>query len=315
MRRRDVFLAIICLLTVVAVAALLFSRSYHEPNLESIVEIWADVIRDLDQVGKTVTRVSAKREMEIGRGIEKEIARYWPIKHDPANQYYVAKVGQLVLEHTQRKGIEYRFYILDAPFINAFALPGGGIYITTGMLEFLESEAELAALLGHEISHVDLRHCIDRLQYELAVRKIGGSDLAAITRVGYMLVGLAFSEQQELEADAGGVILVAKARYDPRAALPIFERLAKFQAGMRGERNRQRGKPTTMVEELGIAVGKALEQYFATHPPTDTRIRELNTVFARNTRAWHGRRFYVGRSNYQERIPRSRDDRPVEWIG
>jgi predicted Zn-dependent protease len=314
MNRRDLFLVTICLLTLTAGGVLAISRTNQETDLDAVVEIWADVVRDLDGIGKTITRVSAKREMEIGREIKEQIDRHWPIKHDPANSHYVAKVGEQLLEHTQRKDIQYSFHILESPAINAHALPGGGIYITTGMLDFLESEAELAAILGHEISHVDLRHCIDRIQYELAVRKIGGNDLAAITRVGSMLVGLAFSEQQEMEADAGGAILAAKARYDPRAAAALFERLAKFESQRHGDRQAQREKSTSMVEELGIALGKALQHYFATHPVTEARIRELHGVFNRNTRAWQGRSFYSGRSNYQDRIPRSQSERPGEWL-
>lgn len=314
MNRRDVFLMILCLITLIAAGFLVVSRTNQETDLEAVVEIWADVIRDLDGVGKTVTRVSAKREMEIGREIRSQMDRSWTIKHDPANWHYVSRVGERLLEHTQRKDLQYSFYILDSPAVNAHALPGGGIYITTGMLDFLESEAELAALLGHEISHVDLRHSIDRIQYEIAVRKIGGSDLAAITRVGSMLVGLAFNEQQEFEADAGGALLAAKAQYDPRAAVAVLERLAKREPKTRLDRKAQRGRPTTMVEELGTALGKALEQYFATHPVTETRIRELNRVFTRNARAWQGQRFYVGRSNYQDRIPRANSERSGEWL-
>jgi predicted Zn-dependent protease len=308
--KRNAVLVGICLLTATAVGLLAVSRTDHEVSLESVVEIWADVIRDTDRVGLTVTRVSVEREMEIGQEIEKR--RPWPLKDDPALQAYVAAVGQSLVPHIQRRGIMYRFVIIDSPMINAFALPGGGIVITTGMLNFLESEAELAAILGHEISHVDLRHCIERLQYELAARKIAGRELAMIARLQYQLVNLGFNEQQELEADAGGVILAAKAGYDPRAAITVFERLAKVKRGWQGKK--PRGKPTLMVGELGTALEKALEHYFATHPPTDKRVRQLKSVINRNASAWRGQQFYVGRSNYRDRIPRSSDARPEEVV-
>lgn len=313
MRRQKLLLVSICLLVAVAGVLLFLSRTDDEVSLNAALEIWADIIRDIDRVGLTMTRVSVKRETEIGLQIEQEIAGYRRPKDDPTLQAYVAEVGQTLVGHIQRRGIRYRFYIVDSPMINAHAISGGGIYITTGMLKILESEAELAAILGHEISHVDLRHCIDRLQYEIAARKIGGSDLAAIARVGYVLAGVAFSEQQELEADAGGAILAAKARYDPRAAVAIFERLTKIKAQRYGEEKARREKPTTMTEELGAALGKALEQYFATHPPMEARVRDLNKVLDRNARAWQGQRFYVGRSNYQDRIPRLHSERQAEW--
>jgi predicted Zn-dependent protease len=308
--KRNAVLVGICVLTATAVGLLAISRTDHEVSLESVVEIWADVIRDVDRVGLTVTRVSVEREMEIGQEIEKR--RPWPLKDDPALQVYVAAVGESLVSHVQRRGIMYRFAIIDSPMINAFALPGGGIVVTTGMLNFLESEAELAAILGHEISHVDLRHCIERLQYELAARKIAGRELAMIARLQYQLVNLGFNEQQELEADAGGVMLAAKAGYDPQAAITVFEPLATVKRGRQGKQPRE--KPSLMVGELGIALEKALEHYVATHPPTDKRVRQLGSVITRNASAWRGQQFYVGRSNYRDRIPRSSEARPDEVV-
>ncbi len=316
MSRQNALLVIICLITATAGTLLALSRMRHEVDFESVVEIWADILRDVDRVGLTVTRVSVKQEMEIGREIEQEIGRYWHVESDPLLQTYVAGVGQTLLTHIQRKGIGYRFYVLDSSVINAYAIPGGGIYLTKGMLDFLESEAELAAILGHEISHVDMRHSIERLQYELAARKIVGKDLALIARIGYTLMGVGFSEQQELEADAGGAILATKARYDPRGGMAVLDRLAKLERRRKEEAGRPvkgRKKPTLMVEELGTALGKALERYFATHPPTDKRIRELTQVLERNARAWRGQKFYVGRSNHRNRAPRSQWEDDGEW--
>lgn len=307
MKSRRVVLGGICLLTVAAGSLLAISRTDQEVDLDSVLEIWADIVRDADRVGLTITRVSAGREMEIGREIEEEIARQWRLKDDLRVKAYVTSVGETLLKHTQRRTVGYRFYIVDSSVINAFAIPGGGIYITTAMLNFLVSEAELAAILGHEISHVDLMHSIERLQYELMARKIVGKDLAVIARIGYALVGLGFSKQQELEADAGGAILAAKAGYDPQAAIAAFERLSQF------ERGEKRKKPTLMVEELGTAVGTALEHYFATHPPTEKRTQQLHLVFQRNQRAWRGQRFYIGRSNYMDRVARSSSERASEW--
>lgn len=318
-KRRHVMLVVVWLLTATAGLLVALSRADHEVDFGSVVEVWADIIRDVDRVGLTITRIPPQREMEIGREIEKEVAkRYWRLKDDPVPQGYVAAVGHALSQQTQRRAIAYRFYIINASMINAFALPGGGIYITTGMLNILESEAELAAILGHEISHVDLRHCIERLQYELAARKIVGRDLAMIARIGYMLVGLGFSEQQELEADAGGVILAAKAKYYPGAGMAVFERLAKVESDRREVARKSGGneakKPTLMVEELATGLGKALEQYFATHPPWEKRIGELKQVSERHGRSWREQKFfYVGRSNYRDQIPRTQIEEPDEW--
>ena len=228
MKRQTMALVMIGVLMVAAGGLLAISETDYEVDLRSVVEIWGDLVRDVDRVGLTITRVSAKREMEIGRKIEEEMLR--KRRHaDNGLQAYVAGVGATLARHAQRKGISYRFYVLDSTVINAHATPGGGVYVTTGMLNFLQSEAELAAILGHEINHVDLKHCIERLQYELAARKIVGDDLAGIVRIGYWMGGVGFNEQQELEADAGGVILAAKAEYDPRAGIAFHERMAQVK--------------------------------------------------------------------------------------
>jgi predicted Zn-dependent protease len=262
--------------------------------------------RDASQVGLAVTRLSDQREMEIGHEIEAEIGETGWLQDDSTLQAYVAAVARPLLEHTRRKAIAYRFHVIGSPEINAFAIPGGGIYVTKGMVDFLSSEAELAAVLGHEISHVDLKHCVERLQYEVAARKIGGDDIAAIVSLGSFLVGIGYSKQQELEADAQGVLFAAAAGYDPAAARSAFQRLAQREPKAPVE------KPTLMSGELAVALGKSLEQYFTTHPPTQIRIRELETLYARNARVWRGRTFYVGHWNYQERIPRSQSDQPNE---
>jgi predicted Zn-dependent protease len=249
--------------------------------------------------------------MEIGRGVEEEMGVSLSARTDeePKLQKYVQEVGSVVAANVARKGIAYHFHVLDTLAVNAFALPGGTIYVTTGMINFLGSEAELAAILGHEVSHVDLKHPIGRLQYELIARKVVGRDLATIARVGYTLVALGFSEQEELEADATGVILAAKAGYDPRAAESTFARLMQ-----REPRERPRAKaPTTILSELAGSVIDVLEQYFATHPPTKQRIEEIDKVLARNGAVWRGTRFYEGVQNYDDRVPRATQDRTDEW--
>lgn len=291
MTRRKVRLALLVLLAAAAVGLLAQSRTDYHVDLRSVIEIWGELVRDVDHIGLTVTRVSAKREMEIGREIGNEIARHERLIDGDPRLSDLERVAEALLKHIRRKEIEYRFHVVDSSHVNAFAVSGGGIYVTTAMLDFLQSEAELAALLGHEISHVDLMHCIERLQYELAARKIVGAGLAEIVAIGYGLVSLGFSERQELQADATGMILAAKAGYDPKAAIALQQRFAMIQ----GEAKETGEQPTLMLGELGAALGKALEQYFATHPPAHLRVRHLERTYQRNASDWKSREFRVGR--------------------
>lgn len=254
LNRHTISLVAIGLLTALAAALLTASRTDHEVDLGTVVEIWGDVLRDVDRFGLTLTRVSTEREVEVGREIETMIARrqrLGPLVSNPKLLAYVTGVGEALAQYAQREGIEYRFHILGTDNVNAYAISGGVVLVTRGMLDLLESEAELAAILGHEISHVDFNHCIENLQYELIARKVVGHDLAAIASLGYSLIRVGFSEQQELEADAGGMILAAKAGYDPQAAIGAFRKPRHIEE----------------ISSDGGVVQRAIAQYFATHPP------------------------------------------------
>jgi predicted Zn-dependent protease len=322
------YFRVLAILLVAAAAGLLLvlERADYEVSLDSVLETWADLVRDVDRIGLVVTQVSAAREIEIGREIHRGIARRWRLLDNTDLHAYVVDVGNTLAPRVQRRDIDYFFRIIDTPSVNAFAIPGGGIYITTGMLGFLQSEAELATVLGHEMIHVDFKHCIERLQYELAARKIVGRDLAILARIGYSLALVGFSEQQELEADAAGALLAAGDFYDPYAAQTVFVRLAAVEAqrkaaaqpaDAKGSRSPtspgSKGKPPTMLAEAGASLERALEQYFATHPPAETRIRHLQRVYERNASAWRGQSFYVGRLNYAEKTARFRAIHTEEW--
>jgi predicted Zn-dependent protease len=311
MNARIIVLAVIGVLSAGSAILLLLGDTDYEVGLDSAVEIWADVARDADFIGLRVTRVTAEREMEIGREIEQDVLRWFRVDADQALQDYVEQVGQALAPHAVRGGIEYRFHVIDADYVNAFAIPGGGVFITSGMLEFLETEAELAAILGHEISHIDLRHSIERLQYELFARRIVGN-LAGIIRMAHELVGVGYSEQQELEADRRGALISANAGYDILGAVDVLARLATMGIEEYGSREAER--PTLVTGEVLGALWDALGDYFASHPATPQRGRELAGLVTRNTGDTLGRDLYVGRSNHADRVPRAQDDRADERI-
>lgn len=145
------------------------------------------------------------------------------------------------------------------------------MFVTTRMLEFPETEASSPRSLGHEISHVDLCHCIERLQYEPAARRIVGT-LASILRLAHELVGVGYDEQQELESDRRGVLLGAAAGYDVVGGLSVFGRLARNE-----------------IEEGNT--WRRIRRHWAA--------RERAALIERNESEWRGERFYVGRSNLE----------------
>src|SRR6266404_4486957 len=119
------------------------SRGSLDPNVsfDSAREIWSDVLRDVDEFGLHATRVPAHKEMQLGAEIAAQI-KTWGAE-DPEASKYVTAVAQQLLPNVNRKSMRYQFHVIQAPQMNAFAIPGGHIYVLTGLLDFLESESEL----------------------------------------------------------------------------------------------------------------------------------------------------------------------------
>jgi len=176
------------------------------------------------------------------------------------------------------------------------------------MLNFVEVEAELASIVGHEISHIDLRHCVQQFQYQRWAARAVGEDLAVLARIARTLFMLGFSEQQEIEADARGMVMAAAAGYDPAAAIEVERKLI----ARRPEDKRVR--PPTVTGEVADAVAEALGEYFDTHPSGARRVDALRAVYRRNAPAWRGSRFYVGRTNFLDSVSLEAEARDDEWV-
>ena len=193
---------------------------------------------------------------------------------DPGLQAYVNGIGQKLAKTSHRPGLEYRFTVLDSSEINAFALPGGYIYITRGIMAYLNSEAELAAVLGHEIGHVTARHSVRQAS------AAQGADLAlsvlsiftpTLRNSGVQsVVGLfgnalfaGYGRDMELEADRLGAEYLARSGYDPNAMIRVVGAL-KNQELFDAEVAKQEGREP-----------RAYHGLFATHPDNDTRLQEV----------------------------------------
>lgn len=295
---------LVLLMVLIGGAAVWLGEVEQGVDFSVVLETWADVLRDTDQFGLQLTRVSDREEMELGRRIADSVLRRR--REHPEWGRYVTAVGKALLPGVRRPGIRYEFHVVESSSINAFALPGGQIFILTGMLEFLESEAELAAILGHEIAHVDLRHCIERYQYRLALRKVGAGEVGQLAEIARRLVTVGYTKYQEVEADAQGVRLSIQAGYQPEAGAAVFGRLRT-----RFERPTPR-RPRTPAGELGRAMEEALGSYFKSHPASDDRARRLTSLVSANRQRLAGRPFYVGVENYRQRIARSQQEFPGE---
>ena len=217
--------------------------------------------------GANFVLMSESAELEKGRELHAEMLQQNPIYQDPELQAYVEKVGQKMAAVSHRPELDYVFTIIDSPDINAFALPGGFVYVNRGLLTYLNSEAQLAAVLGHEIGHVTARHAV---RQQTAARSANAASIALIFATGVdlrettsLISGALISgygRDMELEADSLGAEYLSKAGYDPLAMVQVIEVLKNHEDFTKRTSNR------TAVSYHGL---------FASHPRNDTRLQEV----------------------------------------
>jgi len=211
---------------------------------------------------------SVEDEREVGAEQAALIERTIGLDRDPNMTAYVEEVGRRLAAQADRKDIAYRFYVADMTAPNAFALPGGYVYVSRGLLALLNSEDELAGVLGHEIGHVEARHAVKRSQAALATAPVqiaaGITGIAASVISPKLGAGIAgagetltqavlapYSREQEREADRLGQQISARAGWDPRGLTGLLDTLAR-QERLDGD-----APPTG---------------FLATHPSTPERI-------------------------------------------
>lgn len=215
--------------------------------------------------------MSEDEEIAIGRENHPKVLEQYGRYEDPKLQAYVQQVGERLAVSSHRANLIYRFTVLDSNEVNAFALPGGYIYITRGLLAYLNSEAELAAVLGHEIGHVTARHAV-RQQSAATATGILASVIAASAGVNgagdlMNVIGTAivrgYGREHELESDRLGAEYLARTGYDPQAMLDVISVLKDQESfEMQNARNEDR-EP------------RVYHGVFATHPDNDTRLQEV----------------------------------------
>jgi len=301
MTARFGWIGVLALLIIGGIVAAYGSSDAHV-DLSSAAEMWGDILRDVDDVGLHVTRVSDSDEIALGNRLAWQGPRR--AGQRSPDTVYVAEVLATLTPYVRRHGLPYSVEVVDLPFENAWAMPGGHIYITRNMLESLQSEAELAAVLGHEIAHVDERHCVERFQYALKLKKIGLGDAGSLVDFARQAVTIGYTKYEEADADAAGMRLMVAAGYDPAAAVQVMSRTALGKPA--------RTPPANPVSE-GMRAGiQALGTYAASHPDSDDRVRRLTARMSAERRQLRGRSFYIGVENYRQRIPKTRQSFPGE---
>jgi predicted Zn-dependent protease len=218
--------------------------------------------------------ISESQEIAIGKREDGNVRKQYSGYDDDQLQHYVNEIGQRLAKVSHRPGLDYRFLVVDSPEVNAFALPGGYIYITRGIMAYLNSEAELAGVLGHEIGHVTARHSVQQLSAHTAanvgvsilqifVPGAGGALGSNVINVLGSALLSGYGREHELEADRLGAEYLARTGYDPQAMVKVVGVLKNQEL---------------FDAEVAKAEGRQPRAYhglFASHPDNDTRLQQV----------------------------------------
>ena len=230
--------------------------------------------------------MSEEAEVAEGAKAHAEVLKEYGVVANPALQAYVNGIGQKLAAQSHRTHLQWHFTVLDSPEINAFALPGGYVYVTRGIMAYMDSEADLAGVVGHEIGHVTARHGAQRATRQqdaglgvlaasvlgamLESQGFGGAgrlagDLSQTVAAGYVA---SYGREQELQADSLGAEYLSRVRYDPRNMIDVI-RVLKAQEQYAADAARAEGR----------AVPKGGD-WLASHPSNDQRLNMISQLAA-----------------------------------
>jgi predicted Zn-dependent protease len=237
---------------------------------------------------RQIMLVSESDEIEMGRQSDQAVVATMGLYDDGELQAYIQRVGRELAASSERPDLPWTFRVIDDPVVNAFALPGGYVYVTRGILAYLDSEAQLAAVMGHEIGHVTARHGANQMskqqlaQIGLQVGAMASSDVARYGSVAESSLGLLFlkhSRDDEDQADDLGLRYMDRVGYDPRPMPRVY----------------------AMLKQVGDAQGAGtIPNWMSTHPEPADREQRMNQAVAALNEDFSDRK--VRRNAYLDRI-------------
>ncbi len=236
--------------------------------------------------------LSESSEIQMGRQTDGQIEKTYGFYDSPSLNAYIQGLGQRVAQVSHRSHLPFEFKVLDTPVVNAFAVPGGYIYLTRGILAYLNDEAEVAGVIGHEIGHVAARHSAQQYtratfaQIGLGLGTILSEEIAALSGVaqmGVQMLFLKFSRDNERQADRLGVEYATRAGYDASKMADFFHTLERLHPS----------------SDSGM-----LPDWFSTHPAPEQRVSTVRSLAIKQARLYGSRQqdLKTKRSAYLEEL-------------
>ena len=228
-----------------------------------------DLVNVVTTMAPALIPISEKEEIAIGRDIAANVAGRYGVVEDYGLTRYVNLVGNTVARKSDRPNLNYHFAVLDTDIVNAFACPGGYIFVTRGTLDIIDSESELAAVLAHEVAHVAKKHIvkeIEKTKFLSAGTRVAGDLLnadsntfEAVTSFGTDILFKGLSRSDEYQADRFSLIYSSSAGYEPTSLVTFLEKLKSEGSGSNSG---------------GVAL------LFSTHPKVDDRLYRASAAMS-----------------------------------
>jgi predicted Zn-dependent protease len=230
-----------------------------------------------------------------------KLKEYFAMTGDTNDKNYIY-LNDLIthLSIYSHKKFKYQVFVYETSVPNAYALPGGVILVTTGLLDIIESESELVSILGHEMGHIEREHCFNAVKYELLMKKIDATTLGKfVDMIISFFMHSSFNKTQENESDEYGYTMLLNSSYDPSGSYLAFKRLYEYA---NGGSSKEASRKADLIGE-----------YYQSHPHVELRMEK----FKKDAENWwkynKGNEKYIGKRNFEERISYFKYSYFKEW--
>ena len=238
--------------------------------VDNVFDIFNKAVKGVDEVGQKILGLTLEEEILLGKEVHKQVSKEIKIVNDEKLIKKINLLSKPILEMRSRKEIVYNFFVVKNDEVNAFAHVGGYVYINQGLINFFTSDAELQFVIGHEIAHVDHKHCTKKIAYAARAQQVGGSIAESIATLAYSTISLGYSKEDEFEADEKSFQWLIKNKFSRDKALLGVRKLVVLSE--KTDQNRIPGnvKPNDILTKI--------DDHFATHPQASERLLRLEKL-------------------------------------
>jgi len=244
-----------------------------EEVVAGVFDVFHGATKAADELGLKIIGLDTDEENQWGDKLAEAMRANSKLLEDPRALERIERTAAPLIKQCRRSRIRYTFAVLDDPEINACSILGGHVFVNRGLLEFAVGDAELQFVLGHEIAHVELKHCVKRMSYAARATQLASVTAGNLVAILHALVSAGYSEDEEFAADewsARGMTSVGRSADEILSFIRRFNRFCDDH----GLETRPSAKPETVL----ATVNRELGDHFRTHPPGRERLRRLELL-------------------------------------